>query len=172
MSSTSGLVNPTTVREASDAFIGHLTFKRRSPRTILQYQPVLRDFAIWAGDRPISDLTAFEIESFLASWIKSFEQRRGRTPSDHAVKGQIVALKSLFKYLDRGDLVPSNPMKAIDPPSISQKQNDWLRQSEDEALLATAMNEDLRHTVRGAGATCPPVLRQGGTTEHQHTDMQ
>ena len=32
----------TTVSEASEAFLAHLRFKRRSKRTIAQYEPVLR----------------------------------------------------------------------------------------------------------------------------------
>jgi hypothetical protein len=41
-----------------------------------------------------------EIESFLPDWIASFEQRDKREPSDHSIKNVIVALRSLYKYLN------------------------------------------------------------------------
>ena len=150
MSGSTVPFKPTTTAEAVAAFKAHMTYKRRAPLTIRQYEPVLRDFVAWAGERTPGSLSAHEIESgFLASWITDFQERNGREPSGYAIKGVIVALRSLYKYLsaygllagDDGRPVP-NPMLAIEPPVIPQKVNDWLRQAEDETLLAAPMSDD------------------------------
>jgi integrase len=151
MINTTQTLTPTTVAEAVQAFEAHLHFKRRARATIIQYRPVLAAFAAWAGERSPGSVTTFEIQGFLGEWLVAFVERNGREPSEHAIKGVIVALRSLYGYLesfgllvDDGRYVP-NPMRAIDVPAIEQKQNDWLRQAEDEALLsAYASTEDER----------------------------
>jgi integrase/recombinase XerD len=142
MISTTHLIRPTSVTDAVQAFEAHLRFKRKAERTIIQYRPVLRAFAAWAGDRSPASVGTFEIQSFLEHWLATFLERNSREPSDHAMKGVVVALRSFYRYLYAygllladGQHVP-NPMLAIELPVIEQKQNDWLRQAEDEALLA------------------------------------
>ena len=129
--------------EASDAFLGHLRFKRRSKGTVAQYEPVLRALNALMGDRDVDNVRTRDLETFIAGWIADFEIRNGRGPSASALKNTVVTLKSLFKYLhDYGLLNGRNPTLAIDPPKVDQKQNDWLRADEDEALLKAPMNQD------------------------------
>jgi len=148
MSSTKGQITSLTVRDAVQAFEAHLRFKRRAHRTIIQYRPVLREFAAWADSREPGSIRPADIQRFLSHWVADFVQRNGREPSDSALKNVQVALRSLYGYLhDFGLLVHDgryvpNPMLAIDLPSIEQKQNDWLRQAEDEALLGAYMSTD------------------------------
>jgi integrase len=143
MSGTLHHLNPTTVEEAVQAFFGHLSYRRKAEGTFKQWRPPLRDFTEWAGERSPASLATHEIESFLSDSIASFEQRNKRGPSDHWIKNVIVALRSLYKYLnDYGLLLEEgrpvrNPMLPIQPPTPSPKVNDWLRRSEDEALLST-----------------------------------
>jgi site-specific recombinase XerD len=154
MNSTSQPIRPTSVPDAVQAFEAHLRFKRKAGRTIIQYRPVLRAFSAWAGDRSPGSISTFEIQGFLEHWLTEFLKRNGREPSASAMKGVIVALRSLYAYLyayglllNDGRHVP-NPTLAIEVPVIEQKQNDWLRQAEDEALLAASMStEDERIIV-------------------------
>lgn len=142
MSGTTQHLRPTTVEDAIQAFFCHLRYRRKAEGTIDQWRPPLRDFAGWAGDRAPASLATHEIESFLSDWIASFEERNRRDPSDHSIKNVIVALRSLYKYLnDYGLLLEEgrpvrNPMLPIQPPTPAPKVNDWLRRSEDEALLS------------------------------------
>jgi integrase len=143
------LLKATSVHEAVQAFEAHLRYRRRAPLTILQYRPVLRDFAEWAGERGPGSIASHELQAFVGAWIEAFEARNGREPSGYAVKGVIVALRSFYKYLERFGMLldgegraTSNPTLALDVPSIPQKVNDWLRQAEDETLLATPMSEN------------------------------
>jgi integrase/recombinase XerC len=137
------------------AFEGHLVFRKKSPLTIRQYKPVLRDFAVWAGSRGPAEISSFEIESgFVAGWVERFVARNARQPSASAMKNVVVALRSFYKYLNNfGLLVDSsghpvlNPMLAIEVPDLPQKQNDWLRQEEDELLLRTPMSAEEKALV-------------------------
>jgi integrase len=60
----------------------------------------------------------------------------------------IVALRSLYRYLnDYGLLLDEgrsvkNPMLPIQPPTPDPKVNDWLRRSEDDALLSAFFKTD------------------------------
>jgi integrase len=142
MSGTTHLLRPTTVEETVQAFFGHLRYRKKTQGTIKQWRPPLRDFTLWAGERSPASLTTHEIESFLSDWIASFEERNQREPSTHTIKNVIVALRALYKYLnDYGLLLNEgrpvrNPMLPIQPPAPDAKVNDWLRRSEDEALLS------------------------------------
>jgi integrase/recombinase XerD len=142
MSGTTHHLRPTTVEEAVQAFFGHLRYRKKAEGTLKQWRPPLRGFTEWAGDRSPGSVTTHEIESFLSYWIASFEGRNKREPSDHWIKNVIVALRSLYKYLnDYGLLLDDgrpvrNPMLPIQPPTPDPKVNDWLRRSEDEALLS------------------------------------
>jgi len=133
----------TTVNEASDAFLSHLGFKRRSKGTVAQYAPVLRALNTRVGGRDVDKVSTRDLEAFIAQWIDDFEIRNGREPSDSALKNTVVTLKSFFKYLhDYGLRTGLNPTLAIDPPEVTQKQNDWLRTDEDEALLRAPISPD------------------------------
>jgi integrase len=153
MSSTTQPIRPTTVQEAAEAFFGHLRYRRKAEGTIKQWRPPLRDFATWAGNRSPASLDTREIEGFLSGWIASFEERNRREPSDHSIKNVIVALRSLYRYLnDYGLLVEGgrpvkNPMLPIQPPTPDPKVNDWLRRSEDEALLSAFFKTEDEHII-------------------------
>lgn len=149
MSDTLRHLYPTTVPEAVQAFHSYQVVQGRAPLTIRQYKPVLRDFAAMFEERAPGSVRSEELQHFLASWIADFQERRGRTPGGHTVKNVIIALRSFYSYLERFGLLVDeeyrpafNPTRALDVPSIPQKVNDWLRQAEDDALLAAEMNDD------------------------------
>ena len=132
----------TTVSEASEAFLAHLRFKRRSKGTIAQYEPVLRALNALMGGRDVDSIKIIDLETFISLWIAQFEIRNGRQPSSSALKNTVVTVKGMFTYLHNYGLLPKNPTLVLDPPKVEQKTNDWLKADEDEALLATPMNED------------------------------
>jgi integrase/recombinase XerD len=142
MSGTTQPISPTTVQEAVEAFFGHLRYRKKTPGTIKQWRPPLRDFVHWAGTRSPASIQTHEIEGFIADWMAAFEKRNDREPSDHSIKNLIVALRSLYKYLnDYGHLLDEgrpvrNPMLPVLPPTPAPKVNDWLRKADDEHLLA------------------------------------
>ena len=147
MGETPVQIRPSTAREAVDAFLGHLKRKGRSAKTLQKYRPYLEAFAEWAGDRSPASLTTADLDfGFLGVWGEQFERRNGRSPSPQSLRGVVGAISGLYRFLvNYGFLVDkdrhpvSNPALALEPPSIRQKPNDFLRAAEDEELLDTPM---------------------------------
>jgi integrase len=121
-------------------------FLRRRGRALstrLQYSYPLQCFATWMEDGPVGELTAGDLERFLSWWEEQFEARRGRPPRRATVRGTIGALRGFFDYLERtGSLVTAggaridNPMDQVFSPTHEQRPNDFLRPTEDAALLS------------------------------------
>jgi hypothetical protein len=112
----------------------------------------LKLFAQWAGDREPDTITAREIElDYLGQWHDEWERRNGRPPSDNTKRNHIQALRALYKFLERFDLLKApNPMTRIEAPKIKRRGvKPWLRPDEDDALLAAHVNarEQGRHLV-------------------------
>lgn len=106
-------------------------------------------FAIWAGDRPLHEIGAAELElGFLGEWEANFEGRNGRPPSLNSTRAVMQAVRSFYGFCDRfGLLVDAegrslrNPALALELPVIPVKAElDWLRPDEDAALLGAAMS--------------------------------
>jgi site-specific recombinase XerD len=141
MSGTTHPLRPTTVEEAAQAFFGHSTIGGRPKEAEAVASSATRLHSM-GRQQVTASLGTHEIEGFLSHWIGAFETRNKREPSDHSIKNVIVALRSLYKYLnDYGLLLDEgrsvrNPMLPIQPPTPDPKVNDWLRRSEDEALLS------------------------------------
>lgn len=52
-----------------------------------KYEPLLRHFAAWAGNRDVATLTTPDLEfDYLAAWSASFEDRHGRPPAQNTVR--------------------------------------------------------------------------------------
>src|SRR5262249_15889059 len=140
-------VQTETVVEASDAFISYLKRRGRSPKTIAKYRPYLDAFAMWAEDRSPASLTTADLDfGFLSWWGEQFERRHGGPASPQSLRAIIGALSGLYKFLTNyGFLVDDegrpvrNPALALEPPTIKQRPNDWLRAAEDDALLEMRM---------------------------------
>ena len=105
---------------------------------------------------------------YLAEWFESFEQRRGKAPSPSTVKNHIQALRALYAFADRFDLLkdddgnrPRNPMTQIEMPRIKQQVKEWLTPDEYEQLLTATVTDDERFLVAWLGMT---AMRIGETS--------
>jgi len=140
-------IRPATVPEAVETFLAFLKRRGRSPKTLTKYRPYLYAFAAWAGDRSPASLTTADIDfGFLSAWAEDFERRNGRPASGQSLRGVIGALSGLYRFLvnygflvDENGRPTPNPALALEPPTIRQKPNDWLRVAEDTALLELPM---------------------------------
>jgi integrase/recombinase XerD len=101
---------------------------RRSVGTRAKYAQHLRELLSWAGDRPLTELTAQEIEfQFLGPWSE--------TVSSATLRNRIAALRSLFEFAERFDFIELNPMRRIEPPPRNDRMGIWLRPEQDVAVL-------------------------------------
>jgi len=133
-----------------EAFFSNLRRRNKAVLTLKRWRPELARFVAWVGERPLSEITAAQLDGgFLPSWEADFRARNGRDPQPNSLRAVIQALKSFYHYLDKFDqLVDAdghafrNPTLALDAPVIRPAAElDWLRGEEDQALLASAMND-------------------------------
>ncbi len=79
---------------------------------------------------------------YLARWRAGFVARYGRMPSPATYRNRVNALRALYSWLDRFDLLQDdcgttipNPMRQVFAPRVERRRNDWLRPAEDAALM-------------------------------------
>lgn len=91
---------------------------RRAPSTVTKYGSHLRPFVTWAGERRLADITAQEIEfDFLGPW--------SHDKKPWTVHTRIAALRSLYDFAERFDLIERNVMRKIDSPTVDSRVGNW-----------------------------------------------
>jgi integrase len=136
-------------RVAEVSVVAYLAYLRRqdaAPKTIVKYEPQLRFFAGWVGERALGEISAAQIElDYLDRWYANFEARNGRKPARRTVANHIQALSSWFAWLDKVDLLVDgqgclarNPLPKIDRPKIKARVRPWLEEAEMDALFGAA----------------------------------
>jgi integrase len=130
------------VDQVLKAYESALVRQGRADLTRIKYVHGVRAFLEWRGDRPAQEVRSAEIDLFLAEWETVWAAQTGSRLSRATVRARISALRSFFLYLERAGLlvdaggrVVSNPMAGVVAPSLEQRPNDFLRPSEDAALL-------------------------------------
>jgi site-specific recombinase XerD len=121
-------------------------------------------------NRP-GDLTAVEIDAYLSRWRTGFELRYGRSPSAATYRNRVESLRAFYAWMERFDhlraadgTLRQNPMRWVDAPRVDQRANDWLRPSEDQALLAASVPPHEFRSQSCVLASCvEPVRRLDGS---------
>ncbi|HET8606270.1 MAG TPA: site-specific integrase, partial [Gaiellaceae bacterium] len=162
--------------EQLNAFDAYLARKRRAKNTRIKYRQQLLALARWAGERTPASLTTQTLQfDYLEQWAAEFERRHARPPTARSERNAITAIKSFYNFLYvRGWLVDeagreiANPAGRIETPAIPRRRNDWLRDREDEAVLAacaTPIERILTALLRWEG------LRVGEAAELHQGDL-
>jgi len=102
---------------ALSAFLNHLGQERRlSPRTQDAYARDIADFCDWLGEETPdwAGIGPHQIRSFAAA-----RHRQGLSPK--SLQRRLAALRSLFRYLQREQLVQNNPADGIRAPKVQRK---------------------------------------------------
>lgn len=125
------------VERSFDLIEEYLSVQRqrgRRPKTIESYRLFLRRYAQEIG-RPIDEVETRDIRRFLMA-----EERRGNNMATIASK--IHRLSSLYKWLEREELIERNPMRKIDAPRLPKRQPRWLSHEEIEQVREVARGMD------------------------------
>jgi integrase len=130
---------PSDLRGAFDSYLERMG-RRAGTRSV--YAQALDDLAAAHPTAPITALSAAAIDAYLARWRAGFVARYGRMPSPATYRNRVNALRALYAWLERFDLLRDeagraipNPMRQVVTPRVEQRRNDWPRPVEDAALM-------------------------------------
>ena len=123
-----------------DAFVQHLTNERgASPYTVRNYSQTLGDFVVWHEQQhqraPVWDRLQRDDFRFYLRHLGRNRLSRSSTQL------RFSALRSFYKFLVRGGVVTSSPIKGIVLPKQEKRLPKFLTVGQMEALLAAPIKE-------------------------------
>ena len=95
-------------------FLGHLRERNASPHTIMAYSADLTKFTDYAGARGWKEIDHIFIRGFLS---QLYENGLSKT----SVARSLAAVRSLYRWLAREDVVEQNPAKLVATPKLPKK---------------------------------------------------
>jgi site-specific recombinase XerD len=131
-SRNAGAAGSLNLDAAIDQFIDAKVAQFCTPRTVAQYEWVLRRFARWAGERGIENvnqITPASIRAFLTSIIS-------RRRSSSYVHGHARVIRTWMRFLHVEDAIEVNPMERVAMPRVERKILPTFTKDELERLLA------------------------------------
>lgn len=130
-------VNPRiTLAPALQAWEIYLNDQGSSPHTITAFLGDLRLFASYLPpDRQVGEVSLADLNNFLR-WM---EHERDVPCSPKTLARRITSLKSFFRWLHEGGVIPSNPAEQVVQKSVRSPLPDILTQEEIDQILETAL---------------------------------
>ncbi len=113
-------------------FFNYLRFEKRySEHTLVSYQSDLNQFFTYLsttyGEMNINDISHVHIRSWLVSLMEADVSAR-------SINRKLSSLKSYYKFLQRKDLVKTDPFQKIQAPKLSKRLPEFVEQSGMENL--------------------------------------
>jgi integrase/recombinase XerC len=108
------LKTDTLVGRSVAEFLRHLRERNASPHTIKAYSGDLANFAAYAGSRGWKQIDHIAIRGFLS---QLYERGLSKT----SVARSLAAVRSLYRWLAREDVVEQNPAKLVATPRLPKK---------------------------------------------------
>jgi integrase/recombinase XerC len=105
---------PTIVDKAVQDFLRHLRERNASPHTIKAYSGDLANFSAYIGSRGWKQIDHIAIRGFLS---QLYEKGLGKT----SVARSLAAVRSLYRWLAREEVVEQNPAKLVATPKLPKK---------------------------------------------------
>ncbi len=135
LSSTAHLTAQTALIPAINAWEIYLNDQGRSPNTIKAFLSDVRMLTNFLPpDRSLGAITTNELNSFLA-WL---EKERGVPCSPKTLARRITALKSFFRWLQKGGALLVDPAEKVVQHSVISPLPEVLTESEVEAVMLAA----------------------------------
>ncbi len=136
---TSLQVDPLTLDAASEVFLLARRVEGVSRKTLDWYEYILHDVGLWLADRasaptpPRVDLRALTLQDL---WVYVDWLRTTRHVSPATVRGHIVALQVVWKFLHAQRLLPANPAAALKRPELPRSYEHVFAAEQVRRLLA------------------------------------
>jgi len=130
-------INPRiTLAPALQAWEIYLNDQGSSPHTITAFLGDLRLFASFLPpDRQVGEISLADLNNFLR-WM---EHERDVPCSPKTLARRITSLKSFFRWLHEGGVIPANPAEQVVQKSVRSPLPDILSPEEIENILDTAL---------------------------------
>ena len=134
-SSTTHLSAQTALIPAINAWEIYLNDQGRSPNTVKAFLSDVRLLTNFLPpDRPLGAITTNDLNSFL-SWM---EKERGVPCSPKTLARRITALKSFFRWLQKGGALLVDPAEKVVQHSVISPLPEILTETEVEAVMLSA----------------------------------
>lgn len=129
-------INPRiTLAPALQAWEIYLNDQGSSPHTITAFLGDLRLFASFLPpDRQVGEISLADLNNFLR-WM---EHERDVPCSPKTLARRITSLKSFFRWLHEGGVIPANPAEQVVQKSVRSPLPEILSPAEIESILETA----------------------------------
>ncbi len=113
----------------------YLSDKGRSPHTVKAFNAdILLLGSFLEPDRPIGAITTTDLNNFL-NWLQT---RRGIPCSPKTLSRRITALKSFFRWLQKGGVLATDPAEKVVQQSVMSPLPEILTNEECQRVLDTA----------------------------------
>jgi len=126
-----------SVDQAITEFMLHQRTSRNSPRTLEYYDWTLNRFKAFLTGQSLSNVTDVD-SGTLRLFMVSLEE----TMKPNSVHAIMRAVRALFKFLEREELVDRNPMMKIRMPKTDKTILEAFTEAEVELLLKTCDGKD------------------------------
>jgi integrase/recombinase XerD len=135
-------MNPVDRQHHVSAWLSSLSRRGLAAGTREKYGLGMDHFAAWWGDRPLTEVTRTEIETYLDDWHAT------DSPAASTQRLRIAALKSFFRFLEDREKVGRSPAERIESPKVRRDgEIQWLRGRDDDDVLRCAYSPNERIIV-------------------------
>jgi integrase/recombinase XerD len=110
--------NPASLAHHVRPYLDYLTARNYSPRTVEGCEQSLRRFVIWTIERGIqiaSEINLPVIEAYQA-WLWRYRKTNGKPIAVSTQRGELLTIKSYFRWLMRQRVILANPASEIELP--------------------------------------------------------
>ncbi len=112
-----------------DKFFTYLDIEKNySTHTALNYRIDLEEFAAFLGENSVTAVEYPDLRRFLA-------QLKGRNLKPRTLARKLSSLRSFFKYLQREDVIQSNPAKLLVTPKLDKPLPHFMSEEETVQLI-------------------------------------
>ena len=112
-----------------DKFFTYLDIEKNySTHTALNYRIDLEEFAAFLGENSVTAVEYPDLRRFLA-------QLKGRNLKPRTLARKLSSLRSFFKYLQREDVIQSNPDKLLVTPKLDKPLPHFMSEEETVQLI-------------------------------------
>jgi tyrosine recombinase XerC len=118
--------------EALDRFINYLTVERNaSPYTVRNYRADLLDYFNFLGEKNIDSLDEVDKNTMRDYMSQLMEYGFARS----SIARKLSAVRSLYRYLQREDLIAASPVASISSPKLDRRLPTFLGREEAASLV-------------------------------------